>query len=195
MPQPTPSNPLDRMRTGFNVVAFVARSFAMICEVFMHFGFGSRYLGLHAMAGMLLIPLWAVFWPGRDPSLLLFFWFAYLLALGAARAGIIRSIRRGDKIHSRYNGTPTLLRKRPHLNEVAVKRIVEPIVAMVGGIVLAGLVDPVLGSFLIAAGIGLLIDSNLTEAVQQARAQDTFDAMLEQEQLAHRVRRIRGDGF
>ena len=184
----------DDARATFNIASMGAHCLSTLCEVFLHEGFGCRYLGVGAAINLLLIPCWCIFWPDRNATPLLLFWAAYLLALIKARWSAARD-GKPPFVHSRYRGTPILLRWFPKANERRMRFSTEPLLVIVTGALTCVCSDPVLGSLLIVAGFGHSARMCLGEAVAQAQAQDTFDAMVEQEDHADRVRRMRREWY
>ncbi len=187
-------------RNGFRnfvgAVVFVARSMAVTVEVFLHKtdSFGERYLGLQAGASLLAIFFWPAFCePWHDPEPVLMFLLAYVAMCAAVRARLaIRRKRNLPQPHSRYTGTPRLMRFTGRMNEVKVKCMVEPLFTFaVGGVVLS--VSPPLGGYLMVASLGLLISTNLTEGYERERARNMHDAYLEQRRVVDRFRDLRRD--
>lgn len=189
-----PSGGLHDVRTATNVLNAFARTFSMTVEVFLRGGFGSRYLGMHAAGGIVLIPFWSVFWPREDCRPLLGFLFAYLAMCFLARLGMGWRALRGVRSHTRYNGRPRLLRLCPWMDEVRFKKQVEPVLVFTLGVLLLPLSQP-LGSFLMVAAFALVVSVHMVDTYGRVRAMDMHDAFLEQRELAERFRRMRDEAF
>ena len=93
-------------RGGLNLLMFVVQTYVVSVEVFLHCRLGERYLGIHGLCVLLLIPIHAVCWEHHNPLWLTRFWFAYFLACLVQRFGVLRRYFRGDLTHSRYTGWP-----------------------------------------------------------------------------------------
>lgn len=179
---------LESVRSGAYWLAFLAQVFAFCVEVLLRRRMGSRAVGVRGLAAFFLIPMWIVFFPGQDPVPLTWFWLLFVLGCLFQRVGSAR----GDLGHSRYSGEPILRRLLPWCSEVRIKSLVEPVLVMAVGLVVLAMNEP-LGSFLIAAGIGLGSSAVLSEAVDRARIRDLNDARIEQEYLMARFREERGE--
>lgn len=191
-----PPNNRNGFRNFVGIVVFVARSMAVSVEVFLHKtdSFGERYLSLQAAAAILIIFFWPVLCePWHDPEPMLMFLLAYLMMCAAVRSRLaIRSKRNLPQPHSRYTGTPRLMRFTGRMDEVRVKCIVEPLFTIaVGGLVLAA--SPPLGGYLMVAALGLLISNNLIEGSDRERVRNMHDAYLEQRRIVERFRDLRRD--
>jgi hypothetical protein len=193
-------DPRPDQQNGFrnfvSAVVFVARSLAVSVEVFVHKtdSFGERYLGLQAGAAMLLIFFWPVFCePIHDPRPMLIFLLTYLAMCAAVRARLNLRARRGKpQPHTRYTGTPRLMRFTGRMDESKVKCTVEPaFVFLIGGVALT--VSPPLGGYLMFASLGLLISNSLAEGCERQRTRDMHDAYLDQRRVVDRFRDLRRD--
>jgi hypothetical protein len=174
----------DMARTA-NVMLFVVRVWATSIEVFIRRGMGRRYLGLHAAAVLLLVPLYCLFWELYDVRPMVWFLEAYVGMLLVSR---ISRLRRGkEDCHSYYDGFPRMLKSEHWECEVRFKRINEPLLV---GCLGAGIVvvSQPLGWYVIIGAIALAIQSEVWEQWEAARAMDIHDAMLEQSFLAKRLR-------
>lgn len=168
-------------------LVFVARSLAATIEVFVHYRQGIRYFGLQVMGPVAIIPVISLLFPRDDAQPLYWFLAAYLLVCFLSRiAGLINDWR-GERQHSYYTGRPFLLLLLRRIDENTVKRIVEPLLVLLGGWAVLYL-DRLLGIYLIFAGLGLLLSTTLAEAYYQKRMLDLNDAMQEQRDLAARYR-------
>ena len=182
---------------------FVLGIEAVACSVavFLRRGFGRRYLAGRAAAVVPLLLTYGALWgggrrhadpdPRRDPGPVLLFLAAFLALCVAARvAGVVRRRRDPHDEHSQYDGRPLLGRVVPFLGEAAVKRFVEPPVVFVAGALTVAWSEP-LGVYLIGAAACLLLRAAVAEGWHRRRADDMADSMIEQRQLAERVRRPR----
>lgn len=190
-------DPHERQQSdrGARVFLFIARALATSVEVFLHRSdtFGDRYLGPRAAAAILIIFVYPIFWADADPSLLLGFLGAYMLMLLRIRAAVIRRRARGELgEHSFYSGQPTLDRFTGRIAETTVKGVLEPMLVCALG-ALVGEFDAPLGSYLVVAGVGLLVSVQLTLAAERRRVLEMHDAYMEQRRIAEQWRRMRGE--
>jgi hypothetical protein len=181
-------------RTAVNAVVFVCKIGAFPLEVFLRWGFGSRYIGMQAIAAFLLIPLWGGSWEGHDASALGWFFLGYCIMVIVARSDVIRRAMRGEITHSYYSGTPRLLAVVPAMSEVAIKRWLEPAVALMLAWY-AGLFSPPLGSLLTFSTVCLFVLVNINEFWARTQVLNLNDRVVEQEILMGRFRASRGRGF
>lgn len=184
-------DPRIGFRNFVSILVFLARTLAVSVEVFLHRSetFGERYLDLQAAAALLLIFFWPAFCePVHDPLPMLVFLGLYLLACLTVRIAVHRRIRRGGpQQHSRYTGTPALMKRFRRTPEIKVKCVVEPIVVFLVGSVLLGF-SPPLGGYLMVASAGLFVSTSLAENCDRKRNRDLNDAYIEQTRIAERFR-------
>ena len=185
---------MEKVKGGLNVLAFGARALAMPAELFLRRSgtFGHRYFGFQALAGIIAIPLWSMFWPDRSPVWLVRFMFLVLAMLLIVRIRTALRGARSNNFHSGYGGLPRLTRLLGAHRERMLKCGVEPLVTFVAGAFLCALDEP-LGSFVMASGAGLYLSANLVEASIQARIADLNDSMLEQREVLDRWRTMQQD--
>lgn len=190
----------DNQPNGFrnfvSIVNFVARAFACAVEVFLHKPgtFGERYFGLQAGAALLLIFFWPAFCePFHDFEPMLAFLGCFVCMVLAIRARIRLRGKRGEaQPHTRYSGTPWLMRFTGRMDEVKVKCMVEPFFTfLVGGLFCEA--NPPLGGFIMFASAGLLVSNGLAADYERRRAADMHDAYVDQRRVVDRFRDLRRD--
>ena len=165
--------------SGLNLLMFVVQSYAISVEVFLHRRLGERYLGIHALFALFLIPIHAVCWERHDPMWLTRFWFIYFLACIIQRIGILSRYVRGDVTHSRYTGWPWLLTGNRKWTELKFKLQFEPaLVCLIGFAVFAA--NKPFGSYLIMAGISLFIKNAAYRIGERQRMLNMNDTIMEQ---------------
>lgn len=192
MPQPQQQSQGGQGPGGAGFVLLIARALACSLEVFLHKSstFGERYFGAQAALAMLIIFVFPIFAPTQDPTPMMWFLAAYLVALMMARVACVARRKRGELgPHSFYTGTPRLMGR---LSEKTVKGMVEPIVVWVTSALLCEL-SPLLAGYLATAGVGLFISVNLTLAAERKRVLDMHDAFEEQRRTAQDWRAMRRD--
>jgi hypothetical protein len=183
----------DDQSNKLNWLNIIPEAWAISVYVFLHRGFGERYLGLPAAAVILLVPFYCILWPNADLRPMLLYLLAYLFMCLVARLGMaLRRVRGESPEHSRYCGYPWLMKLCPRLSEVAVKRWIEPLVVFLGGVFTLPLNQP-LGLYWMVGAMcmGGIVSSALVRERRQAT--DMYDSVLEQQNLAERFRGMRGD--
>ncbi len=173
---------------GFNIVVLLLRSIAVTVEVFLHRRFGSRYVGLQGVLGIVMILVFAAIIPAPGTWGLIIFLFAYLKACLYARAGVLwRKLQGQECDHTLYSGYPYLMRVLPRWNELTVKRLVEPALVFLVGCAVAHFI-PALALYLFIAAGALFMTVNQAEAYERRRAEVMRDSVIEVQQRAERVR-------
>jgi hypothetical protein len=178
---------------ALNGLLFVSRALAVTVEVFLHRSstFGARYLGLQAAIGMILVFFFPVFWPQHDATPLLYFLAAFVAMCAAARIATVRRRFRGEhEPHSYYSGAPRLLRQSSRMSECSFKGVVEPAIVWLVGLMVMDWSEP-LGSYLVCAGVALMISVGAAVLHERVRALDMNDALIEQKQVSDRWRGMR----
>ncbi len=180
----------ERAKASAAWMLFLSQTLETSIVVFTRSRFGARYFGVHAAAVVPLVLVYSLFWREHDPTPLWAFLGCYLLAWGAARAGILRRRAHGDNEHSFYSGTPSILRWpvfRRWLGERAAKAWMEPLLVLGCGIGLTHLSQP-LGSYVMLAAAGMVMSMAIARAHERTRLMDMRDAYIEQRSLAERFR-------
>jgi hypothetical protein len=178
-------------RAAVNLGEWITRCVAVTVEVFLHSGFGARYLGIQAVLALPLMVLYCGFWKGHDVRPMLYLIEAYLvvLVLHWLGAGIRRA--RGIKVHSRYSGWPSLMSKKAVHKEVTFKRFVEPFLLGASGVLLTDWNKP-FGTYLLLAALCLYWANSIDADRDAQQAMDVDDAMIEQQMRAWQMRRGMG---
>ena len=173
--------------TLLGLVAFVSRTLATSVEVFLHRGFGERFLGRHSAAVILAVFVFAGL-HGGDVRGLLAFLVTYLVACAFVHIGIMRRRRRGEVEHSFYNGRPFFLSWRifKKVSEKSAKAVEPILVFLIGCLFMP--VSHALGAYLMVASVGLLVSVGLAETYQRVRQLDLQDALIDQRIVANRLR-------
>lgn len=187
--QPAPQGNNDSKAAMVSAcLTLLIQSFATTVEVFLHRNFGSRYLSARAVGGLVVILLFGMMIPLPGRWAIMWFFFAYFKACLIARAGVVWRQRKGlDREHSRYSGTPYLMKFCPPTSEVNFKRFVEPCLVFLVAILLGNYV-PALTMYLMVAGFALMITNSQAEEYERRRALMMRDDLIESQQRAERVR-------
>ncbi len=166
---------------------FAARVLASPLEVWLRRGVGPKYFGIHALGTLLLFPLWTIFWPRESPTALYILWALTMLHLARAKAESNRMVKKGEIVHTRYNGTSRLQRYFKRFSEAKVKGTCEPVLGLVvGGILMQ--IDGPAGSLIVASSVGMFLGQSAIEEAEKARVSELNDALIEQQSIAERFR-------
>jgi hypothetical protein len=176
----------------FNLVRLVIDAWSFSVEAFLRSGFGRRYAALPSGLVVLLVPFYCLAWGRHDLRPMCWFLYAYLAMCVVNRViGGMRSVR-GVRVHSYYNGWPRTAWLLPFLSEQTIKLYIEPgIVAAIA--VLIGNANPPLCIYLLIAAGALMFNGFAIDQQIEFRAQEMYDALLNQECVADRFRRTYGD--
>jgi hypothetical protein len=156
---------------------------------------GIYALGVPCALALVLMVLWATF--SRDPYMWVWIGFWVICQL-ARRAESVRLHRRGERIHSQYDGYVAYA-SRWRVSESTAKLVIEPVVFGVFGLVLFdmyrenGLPVQGLPYFFLAGLFSLPFVETVKRSVWERRAQAMVDARVEQEALVKEVRDRWGD--
>lgn len=189
MQEERPMTFAQKMQSTVNWVQFACHTFSAPVEAWLRHGFGQNYFGVSALFSLLLIPLWGTFFPDSSLTPLFGFWWGYLAMMLVARIDMFRRWSRGEVEHTRYSGRSRLHRILPRASELAVKGSIEPVFVLILGIGVLTLSEP-LGSYLIAAGISMMVSVRIAIMDDRRRLQELSDAAIEQRQLAHQFRAV-----
>ncbi len=194
--QPPTREPFDVLcDIGPGLIRFFVRMWGTAVEVFVRKDFGSEYLGAHAAAALLFIPIYAFAGvPKHDPRPMLVYWLLFLVMCFLHRVSVIRRTWRGERGHRYYNGFPRLGGCFLKLSEETVKKVLEPLFVIGMGLILLALVPP-LGLFLVIGGSCSAFTQWDWDLRMRRRAREMHEAMLEQEVVAERFRDLRRDQY
>lgn len=183
---------VDRLRRDFNIMTLVAGGVAVTVEVFLRRRIGSRAFGARPLVGIVTLAIFSLLKPRVDPAPLQMFGVAVMVLCFVHRAAGERRAKRGERGHTRYNGEPWLAVLLPKLDEMTIKRTVEPLL-LIGGGLLVHVANELLGLWLIFAGVAIAMTVRTEEYAERQRLMDLGDAMIEQRYRAERLRAMRGD--
>lgn len=192
-PQATGPDALGEARAATNIFLFAARTLGASVVVFLRRNFGERYLGAPGAAVLIAVPLFITAWPGFDVRPLIWFLGVYFYACVVHRIVIVRRKRRGVVLHSYYGGDSLLRRFFPRMSESTIRRGLEPLVAMIVGLLLMPLNEP-LGHYVLLAGCSLFFSESVNDGMQREHVQRMHDAVAEQRYYTERFRQMNG-GF
>lgn len=187
---PHSSDPLEDSRVGFNWLCLGIDSYAFVPKVFLHGNFGARAFGARAFVAWIIIMVHGMWWFPEDATPLGILWCLYFGM--CLLHGIHRHVRclRGTlySTHSRYDGTPFIMRYFPLWSEMRIKQVLEPAILVAIGILL-GVWNGPLGSFLIVAGVCQSVGYSFGQVIDQERQLDMNDQLLEMQYHSDRMRR------
>jgi hypothetical protein len=150
--------------------------------------FGVRSVAPRIGGALLLMFLFVAFHPGENCLPLICFMIAVIaLGLVAQISALLRKWR-GEQGHSRYSGRPYAMWLAPFVSEMAIKRL-EPFVVLMAGWGIHHINHP-LGSFLIAAAVGLGVRIGSEHRGNYARVMDMNDALIEQRIAMNNLRNM-----
>lgn len=193
--QASPTSNGNQVSWMSGLFLLICRALALSVEVFLHRTgtFGERYLGLQSGVAALLILLYPAFGEREDPRPLLVFLGCYLVMLQVVRVRTWWRSRRGTaQPHSFFTGTPRLMRLLGKVSEAKIKSLIEPTLVFFIGMITMYCSKP-LGSYLMLASIGLFLTMDLALGFERKRAIDMHDSLIDQQNVAERFRRMRGD--
>ncbi len=185
----------DNQTAGLNALGFVIDVWATSLQVFLHVGFGERFLGPQAPAVLLLIPFYMACWPHDDLHPMLYYLPAYLFMCLAQRIDMASRRRKGETpVHSRYNGRPVFMKWFGQMSEIKVKAVMEPVILFIVGALVQSDNRP-LGRYLMIGAVCLFVQTQMGITWMRMRASDMYDSMIEQQQIAEQLRGMRGEDF
>lgn len=194
-----------------NTIGWAAQCLCKPVEVILRrWGtFGHRYLNYQAAIGFLFLLVFPAFFlecyavyyqtpyspyvqvyyvpyvrPGYEYGPMLYFTY------GVIGAFFLHTVARGcrtQRYHSMYTGTPWL----SFFGELTAKRMLEPVLVIVSGILLLGFNVP-LGAYLLVSGAALWVDSGMQAAWDEARIRQALDAQIDASILMNEVQKRRG---
>lgn len=193
MQQQEPSGGLlSDSRSGMNAAVAVAQIIATVPAIVLHRGVGPRYIGIHALLGVIVMFFWPVLHPTSNPMPLIYLLFA---VLGCCLIHRITNLLRARDPHwvghGYYTGYPwlcVLLRHR--VREVPVKIILEPCLLLGIGFHVHDTNAPV-GSWLMTSAVALFLSVSTSVMRDRNRLADLHDSLLEQQHLAERLKAYR----
>jgi hypothetical protein len=175
-----------------NLAMLLAQTWSFSLEVFLRSRFGSRYIGLQGLLVVPLIFVYALWWPPGQCGDLFLFFVLYLAFCCCRRLGSLWRARRGETGHSRYTGTPLLVRPTGRLTEEAIKQYVEPgLVAVVG--CLLGPASAPLATYLVIGAAMMFLTVRQSIHWMGMRTRDLHDSLIEQQMVAADFRSRLGD--
>jgi len=179
--------PIEDARNAANIMVFASRVMSAPVEVIIRKRFGSRYFGLPGFVALFAIPMWMMFWPQESATGIAWFWLLFILMQFRARVEAAWMVRRGDIVHTRYNGQPRVARLFKRLGEQEIKGSTEPTIVLVTGLLIF-LFNMPLGSYLVVASLALAANHGLMVAVDRARALEMNDVLIEQTAISEQFR-------
>lgn len=179
-----------------NFVELTVYGWVLSIEVFLRSHFGSRYIGAQGATVLLLVPVYAMFWEkSHDVRPLFLFLLAYLGLCLSHRLTMFWRTRNGEDVHSRYTGKSHMQFKKVHISEVAVKKYVDPLVAIIGGLEICWIWNVPLGVYVMIGGVLMHLSVVLQQRSIRQRSRDLNDSFIDHQQVSEQFRDLRGDQF
>jgi hypothetical protein len=172
------------------IIRGLGQAIMLTVEVFLHRGFGRRYV-VSGLAGIVVMIFFAGCFNGQHCNPLFCYTAAYsVLWLIAGISTLKRCWRDNDKVHSRYTGRPYICSLLPNWKEDNVKNLEALAVVLLGfGI---HYMTPPLGDYLMLAA-GLMLVRRYCHVIQQRdRLIAMNDQAIEQRIVAERFRDMQG---
>jgi hypothetical protein len=170
-------------KDSFNLAYVGAKAHAMCFLPFFRRNFGNEALGWPCATAFILMLLVGEFC--QIPEMMGFMGFWMIVVLGQ-RASTMRQFRQGVIRHSRYEGDTT---SRLIRNPSTVKRVVEPLVCVLGGVCIeAAGVSHGLAVFVGMGAFSLAFVAGIDKELDDKRVQAMRDAAIQQSYLAARFR-------
>ncbi|HEX4488854.1 MAG TPA: hypothetical protein VH088_21440 [Terriglobales bacterium] len=170
------------------IIENAGRSLALSVEVFLHRGFGSRYISC-GFFGVILMFLFSLWFPGQNVQPLLMFAGLYGVCwLVAVLNALIRHWRGQNNMHSLYTGRPFLGSVLPRWKELNVKQLES--LAVVGVGFLVRQLNRPLGDYLLLAASFVFVRGYSLAAQLRNRAVQMNDSAVEQQMVAERFREM-----
>jgi len=172
-------------------VGYVIDSWATSLLPFLRFDFGKEFFGFQAVAVLILIPVYSLFWYPENPVPLFYYLCVFLGLLILHRARTFWRMAKGRyEGHSRYSGTPWMVFPYRRLSEFQVKLFAEPLHVILAGYLIESFSRP-LGWYFINGGICLFLSQAVNEWSFRRQSTAMSDAVIEQEYVAEQFRRQR----
>jgi hypothetical protein len=161
------------------LLALLATGHAVCFTPFLRKGFGVEAFRTRGVVGLVMILLF-----GGTQGAEAMFWFfgAWSLALAIQHSAAMRAERRGEHVHSQYQGT-SLLAGKLWITDRAAKYAIEPVLCFVVGALLCPFSEA-LGGFVMLGFLSLMIQRAMEIQLWTNRARRMRDAAIEQRYLA-----------
>jgi hypothetical protein len=167
-------------RTSFNLAYLLASSHATCLTPFLHFGFGSAAFGINFLGAIAIMMLYGSEAPCDAMADFMAVWFVAIVAQRICTACLLR---RGWRLHSRYDGYPWLAMRLPWINTELRALAIEPFLCLLAGELLRP-VSPGIGQFVTAGCVSLAVKCGIERQVRLRRLRQMQDAVLEGEYYA-----------
>jgi preprotein translocase subunit Sec61beta len=131
--------------------------------------------------------MWMMFWPQENATGIAWFWLLFILMQFRARLEAAWMVRRGDIVHTRYNGQPRVARLIKRLDEQEIKGRIEPSIVLIIGLAVL-VIDMPLGSYLVVASLALSANHGLMTVIDRARVLEMNDVLIEQRAISEQFR-------
>lgn len=192
MNQTPPRGCVNDLRRMLRWIAFMCRAMAFSAEVFLHTGFGSKYIGVQAAAVPTFMLVYALFWTGHNLIPLFAFLAAYVGMCVAALVDARSDQERRDRPPDHYSGFPRNMRNFVFLNECWNKCILEPVYVFVLGW-LTTIFDEPLGVYLMIISAALFVSVNVTALFARTPVRESVQHSRKPRPLFVQVRRVPSD--
>jgi hypothetical protein len=185
MPDPQQKQPLQDVRTGFNIFWHIVSGYATAIVPFIRKDFGTAFFGLNALVAVFVMMLFGAAVRSDD---MLYYMYVWLVLVTIHRLDAFRAYRKGRIIHSRYTGDCWLAEKlSPASKRKTVQLVIEPALCLVVGAMICPY-SPGVGKFVIVGAFAVMMFNGWQRAVMQGRVRKMHDAHIEQQATAQMFR-------
>ena len=185
MPDPQQKQPLQDVRTGFNIFWHIVSGYATAIVPFIRKDFGTAFFGLNALVAVFVMMLFGAAVRSDD---MLYYMYVWLVLVTIHRLDAFRAYRKGRIIHSRYTGDCWLAEKlSPTSKRKTVQLLIEPALCLAAGVLICPH-SPGVGKFLIVGTFSVMMFNGSQRAVMQERVRKMRDAHIEQQATAQMFR-------
>jgi hypothetical protein len=174
------------------LLVWVTRLFSLPVTVLLHSGYGSRFLGVAGPVAIVPMLVVAASFPDADPRPLLALTVIYVVRILYCRMVFLYRLlrRRPEMQHTRYGGTPWVMRWLPAWRLQPVLWL-EALGVFTFGYCLHWLTAP-LGCYLMLGACGQIVWLGLSFLYNHNRVQDLHDAAIEQQTMTEKYRGMNG---
>ncbi len=172
------------IRTGFSIFHYLTAAHAMAILPFIRKDFGREFFGMPALGSAVMMVALA----GEDGIMMTYF-YAWLGMLAIHRVRALQAERKRNAQHSRYSGWPWLGFMVPFTKGEVSAKAGEVIPLVLIGAALCPMSET-LGGFVLMGIVSIPCSTAINLRIEETRARNMRDRMIEGRQLA---RRVRGD--
>ena len=187
--QPEPSGFDHDFRNSVNWLYLLANAHATCITMFIRHSFGTNVPGFSGLFAILMMLL--VMGESGDITML-WFLYAWLIALVCQRLRTGYLYARGHREHSEYSGWPFVAMRIPFTKSESQAKNQEPSLCLLLGLLLCPL-SPTVGLFVMAGIVSLTIVRCMNQFAISRQVTAMRDMQIEQQAMSERMRGLRKD--